>query len=338
MSCNCGCNSGCGCDPNPCHKPCTTTSTTSTTTIPCIGEQCDELYDCECVRYIGEDLLCYGIKNGTTLCEIIQIINDEICKLGPVATTTLRDCRFGTLTATILTTTTTIAPTTTTSSTSTTTSSTTSTTTVSCTYNGGSAFVVLPTTQAPTTIPPAPTTTTTIDEPIIIDPSLCVGCPPGSLQCKAYDITITQTSSMAGGSLPAAEYIDCVTGQWVSIDTVGSITYKCVCGCIPPTVRYGNTAVWLPTGSSCPGCPDCFFPTTSTTTSSPCKCYSVENTTPDPLNYQYTQCGGSGFTTVSLAGNTTDYVCSETVPAITELGIVVNGGVVTCANNLDCVP
>lgn len=118
MSCNCGCNSGCGCDPNPCHKPCTTTSTTSTTTIPCIGEQCDELYDCECVRYRGKDLLCYGIKDGTTLCEIIRIINDEVCKLQPSTGgggggVVQLDCRFGTLTATILTTTTTIFSTTT---------------------------------------------------------------------------------------------------------------------------------------------------------------------------------------------------------------------------------
>lgn len=239
MSCNCGCNSGCGCDPNPCHKPCTTTSTTSTTTIPCIGEQCDELYDCECVRYIGEDLLCYGIKNGTTLCEIIQIINDEICKLGPVATTTLRDCRFGTLTATILTTTTTIAPTTTTSSTSTTTSSTTSTTTVSCTYNGGNATVVLPTTPAPTTIPPAPTTTTTIDEPI---GPIVTTTNNQQVNCNCYEITnVTDVAT-------TYSYVKC-NGNFSITIGLGAFEIRRICAVGTPSSTV--TVNVLPLGTIC---------------------------------------------------------------------------------------
>jgi hypothetical protein len=104
MSCSCGCNCKCshGCDPLPCHNCCTTTSTTSTTTIPCIGELCDELYDCQCVKYKGPDLTCYGIEDGTTLCDIIKIITDELCKSPIPPPPPILDCRFGNLTATVV--------------------------------------------------------------------------------------------------------------------------------------------------------------------------------------------------------------------------------------------
>lgn len=72
--CNCGCDYDCGCNtvPSTCCTTCSPIITT--TTIPCIGEPCDELYNCECVTYSGPDLTCYGIINGTSLCDIIEII------------------------------------------------------------------------------------------------------------------------------------------------------------------------------------------------------------------------------------------------------------------------
>ena len=46
--CNCGCDYDCGCNtvPSTCCTTCSPIITT--TTIPCIGEPCDELYNCEC--------------------------------------------------------------------------------------------------------------------------------------------------------------------------------------------------------------------------------------------------------------------------------------------------
>jgi len=81
--CNCGCNYDCGCNTVP-STCCTTSSTTTTTTIPCIGEHCDEIYNCECVVYNGPDLTCYGILNGTGLCDILEIIISHLPGCAPV--------------------------------------------------------------------------------------------------------------------------------------------------------------------------------------------------------------------------------------------------------------
>ena len=93
---SCGCFCSCGDDPCGCQQvvcpQCTTT--TSTTTIPCIGEKCDELYDCACIIYNGPDLQCYGIKHGDTLCKILQIAaaNLPSCATPSTTTTTTTLC------------------------------------------------------------------------------------------------------------------------------------------------------------------------------------------------------------------------------------------------------
>ena len=75
--CNCGCDYDCGCN-TVASSCCNCITTTSTTMIPCIGEPCDELYDCGCVIYNGPDLSCYGIKNGYSLCNILDVIMHQI--------------------------------------------------------------------------------------------------------------------------------------------------------------------------------------------------------------------------------------------------------------------
>lgn len=82
--CNCGCYCGsCNCGGIDCYSKsqcnCTSRcSTTTTTTIPCIGENCDELYDCECVIYNGGNLESYGVEPGSNLCEILNHLIDTI--------------------------------------------------------------------------------------------------------------------------------------------------------------------------------------------------------------------------------------------------------------------
>ena len=84
--CCCGC-SPCCCTPT---KPCTTTTTT--TMMPCVGEPCEEFYNCECVFYTGENVECYGLQNGDNLCEILETIIENL----PECRTTLPppDCSF----------------------------------------------------------------------------------------------------------------------------------------------------------------------------------------------------------------------------------------------------
>ena len=82
--CNCGCYCGsCNCGGIDCYSQpqcgCNTKcSTTTTTTIPCIGENCDELYDCNCVIYNGGNLESYGVEPGTNLCDILNHLIDVI--------------------------------------------------------------------------------------------------------------------------------------------------------------------------------------------------------------------------------------------------------------------
>ena len=93
----CGCSCSCGDDPCSCQEivcpQCTTTSTT--TAAPCVGEKCDELYDCACIIYNGPDLQCYGIYHGDNLCKILQIAAANlpgICVTPPTTTTTTTLC------------------------------------------------------------------------------------------------------------------------------------------------------------------------------------------------------------------------------------------------------
>ena len=94
MSCNCGCYCGsCNCGGIDCYSsPCSNctpicNTTTTTTTINPNCEPCDEFYDCECVIYNGPNLKCYGVSTGDTLCEILEVIIENLpeCKEQPPA-------------------------------------------------------------------------------------------------------------------------------------------------------------------------------------------------------------------------------------------------------------
>jgi hypothetical protein len=87
-NCNCGCSASCGCYETVCPScvPKCLTTTTTTTTINPNCEPCETFYDCECIKYHGDDIECYNLKDGDTLCSILEnvIKNLPDCKVPPV--------------------------------------------------------------------------------------------------------------------------------------------------------------------------------------------------------------------------------------------------------------
>jgi hypothetical protein len=84
-NCNCGCNSSCGCFETACPSCVTnkcTTSTTTTTTANPNCEPCEEFYDCECIEYDGPNNDCFNLKDGDTLCKILENVIENLpqCK------------------------------------------------------------------------------------------------------------------------------------------------------------------------------------------------------------------------------------------------------------------
>ena len=104
--CNCG---GIDCYSTPCSSCCTTTTTT-TTTVPCTEIICDEVYDSNCVVYNGPNLTCYGIEDGATLTEVLDIIINELTDNCTITTTTSTTTTSTTTSTTSTTTTTTTDP------------------------------------------------------------------------------------------------------------------------------------------------------------------------------------------------------------------------------------
>jgi hypothetical protein len=102
--CWCGNNHSCGC-------LCYSVITTSTTTICPDGEPCVEALDPNCIIYCGPDLPCYGISQGDTAADILNIILEFFGPNCPTTTTST-----STSTTTTSTTTSTSTTTTTTSS------------------------------------------------------------------------------------------------------------------------------------------------------------------------------------------------------------------------------
>jgi hypothetical protein len=88
LPCGCCSQSPCCCD---CPPPCPPTTTTTTTINPDC-EPCEEFYNCECVLYTGENVECYGLKNGDNLCEVLETIIQNL----PECRTTLPppNCSF----------------------------------------------------------------------------------------------------------------------------------------------------------------------------------------------------------------------------------------------------
>ena len=92
---SCGCAGNCSDDPCDCQsQPCPQCAAVVTTTMPpCIGEKCDELYDCKCIIYNGPDLACYGIYNGDNLCKVLEVAAYGIAPgCAPTTTTTVAPC------------------------------------------------------------------------------------------------------------------------------------------------------------------------------------------------------------------------------------------------------
>lgn len=76
MSCtNPNCNPGCGC--NSCCPP--VPPPVPPTPPICIGEDCVEIYDGNCVIYTGPDIPCIGIETNNNINTIIQLLAARIC-------------------------------------------------------------------------------------------------------------------------------------------------------------------------------------------------------------------------------------------------------------------
>lgn len=76
MSCtNPNCNPGCGC--NGCCPP--VPPPVPPTPPICIGENCVEHYDGNCVIYTGPDILCIGVETNNNINTIIQALATRIC-------------------------------------------------------------------------------------------------------------------------------------------------------------------------------------------------------------------------------------------------------------------
>lgn len=92
---SCGCSGNCSDDPCDCQsQPCLEcAAVVTTTTVPCIGEKCDEIYDCKCIIYNGPDLACYGVYTGDNLCRILEIAaSNLVAGCATTTTTTIAPC------------------------------------------------------------------------------------------------------------------------------------------------------------------------------------------------------------------------------------------------------
>ena len=76
MSCqNTNCNPGCGC--NGCCPP--VPPPVPPTPPICIGEDCVEHYDGNCVIYTGPDIPCIGVETNNSINTVIQVLAARIC-------------------------------------------------------------------------------------------------------------------------------------------------------------------------------------------------------------------------------------------------------------------
>jgi hypothetical protein len=76
---------------NPCRcgaARIVTTSTTTTTTTCADGEPCDEALDLNCIIYCGPDIPCWGVKQGDSAADILQVVYSYVCPQSFTTTTT----------------------------------------------------------------------------------------------------------------------------------------------------------------------------------------------------------------------------------------------------------
>lgn len=98
--------------------------------------------------------------------------------------------------------------------------------------------------------------------------------------------------------------------------------------------KVGNW-VEIDANECCNYVPDSTTTTTTTTAAPECFCYTVDNQTAGPLDYTYTDCGGSTATT-TIEADTISIVCSSTVVTGDD-GLVITGGTVSCINSEGCI-
>lgn len=80
------------CNENKCNCQCVTSTTTTCTEnypIPCIDVCSGDYFDTSCIIYDGPDFNCYGLKNGDSLKDILNLILEKLnlsdcsCDFGP---------------------------------------------------------------------------------------------------------------------------------------------------------------------------------------------------------------------------------------------------------------
>jgi hypothetical protein len=158
----------------------------------------------------------------------------------------------------------------------------------------------------------------------------------------AYGVNISKTALLVGVTVTVPDFTTSV-----KIRSNGKCTNSIIVNILPtttttttrqPTTTTSTTTSTSTSTSTSTTSSTSTSTTTSTTTSPVCQCYSLENITGLTLEYQYTPCGSSELTTVSLPGNNLDDVCSKTIPLLNAIGIVITGPFGTCTTNSNCIP
>jgi hypothetical protein len=158
----------------------------------------------------------------------------------------------------------------------------------------------------------------------------------------AYGINISKALLTAGVTISVPDFTTSV-----KIRSNGKCTNSIIVDMLPtttttttrqPTTTTSTTTSTSTSTSTSTTSSTSTSTSTSTTTSPVCQCYSLENTTGLTLEYQYTPCGSSELTTVSLPGNNLDDVCSKTIPLLNAIGIVITGPFGICTTNSNCIP
>lgn len=333
--CNCGCDFDCGCNTVPstcCTTMCPTTTTTST--IPCIGEPCDEFYDCECVIYNGPDLSCYGLTNGTSLCDIIELIASNVPACFPTDVC-FRISNSGFTTNNCITEASLALwngkvyyePKVSNCS-----------STAGYVYWSGTrweyanglgggtilyAYLPIPS-QYPITSPAGPWIS--VDSTFVIQSSTSGTCPTTTTttlapaDCPCNCIVFTNSSS----SVKQVSYLDCDL-NFISL-SLSSLQVKSVCGSNPNvpdlTVSYNIGDSCRKNNNIC----KCYIPTTTTSTTSttttttlPCNCYKINNDYPTYIgSYNYVDCITNTLTPGSIPFGD-KYQCARSITLIGEI-------------------
>ena len=129
--------------------------------------------------------------------------------------------------------------------------------------------------------------------------------------CKTYTLENETNSSKTATNL-----VYCDTGLIYSFTVPANSTLH-ACSCNAPTVPTGLTSTEF--GS---GCTTCF-------------CYTLTNITGEDIYVPYTNCSGQYYEHL-VEAYSLSYICAIEGSIITRTGISINGGTVSCTDNVDC--